>query len=269
MASGNLTPRRPEKGYALRWLRLSCDLALRRPLELIFAGLLGCFVLGLFSALTLSQLLKTGMAVPIASAVFSVTSGMAAQFLLMHILAQFLMADETMPSDRPPFLRSASGAISGMMMFFMFIFLFEAIGVAGAAAPDNPDLRPSLYSGLPEEFRILMTLLDIGAFNLAIGIYPIAFYGFFAWPLILVLGVEGNGARLAGHLLIMRMPIEFFSILGVAMIVLAMLATLPFFIVLPLAILFTGWIYVGAREIFTGHKENARQVSAAMAGSRA
>lgn len=257
MSTGNISPKSPAPGYAWRWARASFDLMLRRPLRMAGCATFGALAMFLVQFVLISSMSAIGAADPAIRAMAVVSSTIVAQAVILFLLAEFGMADDVEPAERAPYMVSLKTVVSGLTVYIVFLSGMEMFSLSGAAAPELADPRPQIYSGLPEGARFVMMVFDAGAGYLIHGSYAMAFFGFFAYPLCIMMGVQGASLRMIGHLTTFRL-FRIFMIMTFGMIWgLQILSRLPAAVCLPVFILYIGWIYAGAREIFTGQMENS------------
>lgn len=271
MSTRNLSPKTPAPGYALRWAAASLDLMTRRPLRIagcVLAGIVAMVFVQLAIVLSMQEI---GAVRPAVAVMISISRTILAQAVILFLFVEFGFADDVGPAEPAPYLRSLGTIVSGLTVYMLFLGVFEALAIAGAAAPEHVDLQPALYSRLPEWARLAVFLADAGAGDLITGAYAMGFFGFFAYPLCVMMDVQGKSLRMIGHLTTMRLFFLFLSMAVLSIPGLVILTSLPFFLSLPVFVLYVGWIYAGAREIFTGQAENSprRAASPSFAASPA
>jgi len=259
MSTGSFSPKSPHPGFVRRWLLQSAALMARRAFVISATALGSSFVIGIVLLSGVLLALKGGASIAAIETAGKLVGAGLAQFALLAILAEFAVADGHELREKIPYLSSWSTMMTILGIYFLFVIVFQMAGMSDLGSPPASDLRDAVYGALPDKWRIVAMIVDIGAEQAVVGLYQVAFLGFFAWPLVLMAGLPASAASVCGHLVVLKLLGIYLSTLMTVFLAVGLLTSLPFFVSLPAAVLFVGWVYVGAREIFIGVTQNMPQ----------
>lgn len=249
--SRSLEPRHPDTGWALRWSIQAGELLWRAAWPLTVALLVfnGAALLNL----ALSVYLWT---TPLIVVVFFLLKAIPVLHLLYVV--EVVMQEDGHRREQP--VLSRAGLLLAAPFAFidsMLFFVFTTMRMAAEGYQASGDVPEGVVDST---VLLLTTTARAHALGLATSLNTVVILGMF-WPALVVsLGLSFVAFYRDVHrIMLARMPYLYIGFMAIGFGYGLVLARMPFWLVQVGAMYAMVWIYVGAREIFGGIRENGRR----------